>query len=131
MLTGINDLLIKENTILAGTRVTDKSGGPNMVIVSFSSEMNDIVNQKFIPKKPLRQKVFVNKERKTITELTNGLIRYNKRCTYFFFSDIFTEIIINSYSSCSDVLYIICKYWSDKDGEFVYVNKTLPELETI
>ncbi|WP_159635689.1 hypothetical protein [Sphingobacterium composti Ten et al. 2007 non Yoo et al. 2007] len=131
MTNNFKDIITEENLLLAGTKVVDKSGGPIMLIVGFSSDTNEVINQKFKPKKFIRQKVFVNKDRKSITELTNGRIVYNKRYTYFFYTDIFSEMIINSYSLGADILYIICKYWSDKDNEFLYIYKTLPELEAI
>lgn len=125
------EIITSENTILAGTKVIDKSGGPNMVIVGFAPNTYEVVNKKFVPKPFARQKVFVNMGRKTIGELNNGIVMSDKKFTYFFFNDIFSEIKIRTYTPSSDMLQIICKYWSEPDNEFFYVNKTLPELEVI
>lgn len=125
------EIITSENIILAGTKVMDKSGGPHMAIVCFSADRNLVYNQKFKTPVFLKQKVFVNKERKTINELSNSANTNNNIYIYIFFRDIYSEIKFDSYCSGSDTLYIICKYWSSQDNDFLYVNKTLPELETI
>ena len=130
MTDNFKDIITEDNLILAGTKVVDKAGGPLMVIVSFSSVTSEVINQKYKPKIFGRQKVFVNREGKTIRELSNGRVSNDKKYTYFFFTDIFSEIE-TSYRSPADLLFIICKYWSDTENDFIYVNKTLPEIEKV
>jgi len=125
-------LITKDNLILAGTKVRDKSGGPSMVIVGFSDHPNFVHNEKLNSKVYLYQKVFVNINNKTFEELNENLNGEDSVFTYFFFVDLFEEVKISDFRpACSNILYITCKYWSEKDSEYKYVNKIFPELEVI
>lgn len=132
MTNSLNEFLTDDSCILAGTKVIDKVGGPNMVIVGLSSHPNYVENDKLKSTTYLCQKVFVNVERKSFGELNEEFSGNDNRFSYFFFKDLYEEIkIYDIRPNCSNELYLICKYWSNQDNEYKYVNKTLPELEII
>lgn len=132
MIKDNSNIVTAENTILAGTMVRDKSGGPKLLIVGFSLHPNEVEEGKLKYQSYLDQKIFINKDRKTLEELNKNLVGDENVYNYFYFLDVIQELTIADFKpKCSDLLYIVCKFWSDKNEDFVYVNKYLTELELV
>lgn len=122
------ELVTQDQFIYAGTKIVDKAGGPIMSIAGFD-KTSDSVNSNGQLKTSLYQKVFVNLKGLTYDQLgIKGNL--NSQHHYFYFTDLLdanlSDYVVESYR-----LFIICKYWSNQVGDFVYVNKNLSEIEPI
>ncbi len=120
--------IIGETFLFAGFKVVDKAGGPNLVVVGFTNYNDTISNVgKIVFPNQIFLKVFLNIQRKPMNLLCEG--GDSREVTYFFFKDVADEW--SRFDTAANELHLVCKYWNSKDEDFIYILKSIIEVETI
>lgn len=125
----------EENIIVsAGFRVRDRMETRMQFVVGFTSNFNCIENGVLKAPHDINQKIYINKERKTVGMLNaasnSGYDSIKEFVySYFFIKDQLTNMLSHNYAS--DVFYIVCKLKLPDSNEFYYSLKRLHEIETV
>lgn len=118
----------KDGYIIAGARVRDKVGGPDLLVIGFSNYNDTIAADGTIKyRQQIYDKVYVNFTKKTDFELYGGSYSSEEISDFHFFN------LINDTrrSTGSKTFNVICKFWDRKQEQFQYISKKIFEIEEI
>lgn len=123
-----SDEMKKGTFLIAGFKVTDKAGGPELFVTGFTYKVDTVSSSGELKNKNyVFQKIFINIEKKTDKELFEDGDE-NEINNYHFFYDI--ADLWKNRDAGDNKFFFICKYWSKTESKFIYELKTYVEIES-
>jgi len=134
------------DTLIAGFKVVDKAGGPELVVIGFLTNLPSIKDfylfgdelrynsPSYQNTTPVFQKVIFNREKLTYYKFMEKKNDQNDDfvSNFIFFRTLLTEKKdLYRYRDFCDSLYFLCKYWNDRIQDFQYFIKLPNEVRII